>query len=134
MSLARNAVPVDGQDNAELIPSIGGTPKFVHGLIAIKQFQELYMKAQSLVGATAALAICLLQNAYAEQPPSPCHPNPNAAADSLTVRTRGDIAELPDPLKDRLAQLADRPHTFLPIQVFAEADKAGQLVQYYLLD
>jgi hypothetical protein len=92
------------------------------------------MKAQSLVGATAALAICLLQNAYAEQPPAPCHPNPNAAADSLTVRTRGDIAELPDPLKDRLAQLADRPHTFLPMQVFAEADKPGQLVQYYLLD
>src|SRR5258706_11411509 len=96
--------------------------------------QELYMKAQSLVGATAALAICLLQNAHAEQPPAPCHPNPNAAADSLTVRTRGDIAELPDPLKDRLAQLADRPHTFLPMQVFAEADKPGQLVQYYLLD
>jgi hypothetical protein len=92
------------------------------------------MKAQPLVGATAALAICLLQNAYAEQPPAPCHPNPNAAADSLTVRTRGDIAELPGPLKDRLAQLADRPHTFLPMQVFAEADQPGQLVQYYLLD
>ncbi len=92
------------------------------------------MKAQSLVGATAALAICLLQNAYAEQPAAPCHPNPNAAADSLTVRTRGDIAGLPDPLKDRLVRLADRPHTFLPMQVFAEADQPGQLVQYYLLD
>jgi hypothetical protein len=92
------------------------------------------MKAQSLVGATAALAICLLQNAYAEQPPAPCHPNPNAAADSLAVRTRGDIAGLPDPLKDRLVRLADRPHTFLPMQVFAEADQPGQLVQYYLLD
>src|ERR1700674_3204419 len=92
------------------------------------------MKAQSLLGDTAALAICLLNNVYAEQPPAPCHPNPNAAADSLTVRTRGDIAGLPDPLKDRLVQLADRPHTFLPIQVFAEADKPGQLVQYYLLD
>src|ERR1700692_850559 len=106
-----------------LIPGIGGTPKFVHGLIAIKQFQELYMKAQSLVGATAALAIGLLQNAYAEQPPAPCHPNPNAAADSLTVRTRGDIADLPDPLKDRLAQHAGRPHTFLLMQVFFGEEK-----------
>src|SRR5258708_23939800 len=92
------------------------------------------MKAQSLVGATAAMAICLLQSAYAEQPPAPCHPNQNAAADSLTVRTRGDIAGLPDPLKDRLVQLADRPHTFLSMQVFAQADHPGQLVQDYLLD
>ena len=97
-------------------------------LIAIKQLQELYMKAQSLIGATAALALCLLKNAYAEQPAAPCHPNPNAAADRQTVGTRGDIAGLPDPLKDRLVQLADRPHTFLPMQVFAEADKPGQLV------
>src|SRR5258708_14676441 len=103
-------------------------------LVAIKQFQELYMKAQSLVGATAALAICLVQGAYAEQPPAPCHPNQGAAADRETVSTRGDIAGLPDPLKDRLVQLADRPHTFLPMQVFAEADQPGQLVQYYLLD
>jgi hypothetical protein len=92
------------------------------------------MKARALAGATAALALCLLENAYAEQPPAPCHPNPNAAADRETVSTRGDIAALPDPLKDRLVQLADRPHTFLPMQVFAEADKPGQLVQYYLLD
>jgi len=92
------------------------------------------MKAQSLVGATAALAICLVQGVYAEQPLAPCHPNPNAAADRETVSTRGDIAGLPDPLKDRLVQLADRPHTFLPMQVFAEADQPGQLVQYYLLD
>src|SRR6202049_1798663 len=92
------------------------------------------MKSRLLIGATAALAICLLKNAYAERPPAPCHPNPNAAADRETVSTRGDIAALPDPLKNRLVQLADRPHTFLPMQVFAEADKPGQLVQYYLLD
>jgi hypothetical protein len=92
------------------------------------------MKAQSLLGATAALAICLLNNVYAEQPPAPCHPNPNAAADSLAIGTRGDIVALPGPLKNRLVQLADRPHTFLPMQVFAEADTPGQLVQYYLLD
>lgn len=76
----------------------------------------------------------ILSNAHAEQPPPPCHPNPNAAADRLTVANRGDIAKLPDPLKDRLERLADRGHTYLPLQVFAEADKPSQLFQYYLLD
>jgi len=75
-----------------------------------------------------------LTDAYAEQPPPPCHPNPNAAADGATVATRGDVANLPQPLKDRLIRLADRPHTYLPLQVFAEADKSSQLFQYYLLD
>ena len=79
-----------------------------------------------------------VNGARAEQPPSPCHPNPNAAADEATVRSRGDVVNLPDPLKDRLAQLANRPHTYLPLQVFAEADPvkqgASQLFQYYLLD
>ena len=32
-----------------------------------------------------------------------------------------------------MAQLANRPHTYLPLQVFAEADKPSQLFQYYLL-
>jgi hypothetical protein len=35
---------------------------------------------------------------------------------------------------ERLIRLADRPHTYLPLQVFAEADGASQLFQYYLLD
>jgi len=70
----------------------------------------------------------------AEQPPPPCHPNPNAAADVNAVKSRGDIVNLPQPLKDRLIQLADRPHTYLPLQVFAEADGSSQLFQYYLLD
>jgi hypothetical protein len=92
------------------------------------------MKVHSLVGTAAVLAIGILSNAYAEQPPPPCHPNPNAAADRLTITNRGDIARLPDPLKDRLERLADRGHTYLPLQVFAEADKPSQLFQYYLLD
>jgi len=69
------------------------------------------MKAHALVGTTAVLAMGILSNAYAEQPPPPCHPNPNAAADRLTIANRGDITKLPDPLKDRLVQLADRGHT-----------------------
>jgi hypothetical protein len=92
------------------------------------------MKAHALIWATMALSIGILSHARAEQPPPPCHPNPNAATDRATIANRGDIAKLPDPLKDRLEQLADRPHTYLPLQVFAEADKASQLFQYYLLD
>jgi hypothetical protein len=70
----------------------------------------------------------------AEQPPAPCHANPNAAADSAAVASRGDVVNLPQPLKDRLIRLADRPHSYRPIQAFAEADGASQLFQYYLLD
>jgi hypothetical protein len=72
--------------------------------------------------------------ARAEQPPAPCHANPNAASDDAAVASRGDVVKLPQPLKDRLVQLADRPHTYLPLQVFAEADGASRLFQYYLLD
>jgi hypothetical protein len=75
-----------------------------------------------------------LESAFAEQPPPPCHPNPNAAADQETVRTRGDVKNLPDRLQDRLERMASRPHTFLPMQTYAEADNPSQLFQYYLLD
>ena len=92
------------------------------------------MKAHTLLWASAALAISLMNEANAEQPPPPCHPNPNAAADRLTVSTRGDVVNLPAPLKDRLVRLADRPHTYLPLQIFAEADTPSQLFQSYLLD
>ena len=75
-----------------------------------------------------------ISGARAEQPPPPCHPNPTADADEAAVRSRGDIVNLPGELQDRLALLANRPHTYLPLQVFAEADGASQLFQYYLLD
>jgi hypothetical protein len=87
-----------------------------------------------LKGATASILMGLLNTAYAEQPSAPCHPNPNAAADRETVAGRGDIANLPQPLQDRLIRLADRPHSILPLQAFAEADQSSQLFQYYLLD
>jgi hypothetical protein len=70
----------------------------------------------------------------AEQPPPPCHPNPKAAHDMDITRNRGDVKKLPQPLKDRLVQLAGRPHTIVPLQAFAEADAPSQLFQYYLLD
>src|SRR5262245_38076706 len=66
--------------------------------------------------------------------PAPCHPNPHAQTDMATLALRGDIRLIPRPLKDRLVRLAGRPHTFLPTQTFAEADRPSQLFQYYLLD
>src|SRR5467141_5284398 len=72
--------------------------------------------------------------ARAEQPPAPCHPNPDAAADAASVAARGDIAPLPAPLRDQLVRLAERPHSILPVQARAEADLPSQLFEYYLLD
>ena len=92
------------------------------------------MNARGLLCTAAGIAIGFLTTAHAEQPAAPCHPNPQAAADRDTVEDRGDIDNLPQPLKDRLIRLADRPHTALPLQTFAEADKPSQLFQYYLLD
>jgi hypothetical protein len=78
--------------------------------------------------------VTALPPATAEQPPAPCHPNATAAQDVATVRGRDDVTALPAPLQQRLAQLADRPHSVLPLQVYAEADAPSQLVQYYLLE
>src|SRR5207245_11070934 len=71
----------------------------------------------------AALCVAALTPlaGYAEQPPPPCHPNPQAAADMVTVATRGDVALLPTPLKARLGQLAGRPPPYLPSPLHGEA-------------
>lgn len=66
--------------------------------------------------------------------PPPCHANGRAALDVATVAHRGDIVHLPDPLQDRILELAARPHSILPVQARAEADHPSQLFQYYLLD
>ena len=93
----------------------------------------------SILAATVS-TIAIVNGVKAEQPQPPCHPNPNAAADRTAVASRGDVVNLPQPLQDRLIQMADRPHTYLPIQTFAEASnqdgspKPSQLFQYYLLD
>jgi hypothetical protein len=76
----------------------------------------------------------LASAAFGDQPPAPCHPNPNATQNMTTVANRGDILHLPTPLKNRLVQMAGRPHTYLPIQAHAEASKPSQLFQYYMLD
>ena len=96
-------------------------------------------KSATLITLIALLlghAALLNKTAFAQQiqPPAPCHPNPNANQDMAMVRNRDDINSLPVPLKDRLAILAGRPHSILPVQAFAESDKPSQLFQYYLLD
>jgi hypothetical protein len=53
---------------------------------------------------------------------------------SQSLRERGDIRSLPEPLQDRLLELAARPHSYLPLTVFSEADGPSQLFGYYLLD
>ncbi len=58
--------------------------------------------------------------------------NPKANADDITQR--GDVQNLPNPLKARLVELNGRPHTFPPLTVFSEAAKPSQFFQYYLLD
>src|SRR5438874_12194140 len=68
------------------------------------------------------------------QPPAPCHPNPHIAEDREAVLNRGDVRNLPDPLRNRLVELAARPHSQLPTQAYAAADQPSQLFQYYLLD
>jgi len=102
----------------------------------MKSLEKFPNRGFQLAAITLAFALVntISTRAFAEPPPSPCHPNPNAAADEAAIRARGDVSQLPMPLIDRLAQLANRPHSTLPIQAFSEADSASQLFQYYLLD
>ena len=65
---------------------------------------------------------------------NPVHPNPTGERDEATVVNRGDVVKLPAPLKRTLGELAEGPHSVLPLQAFAEADKPSQLFQSYLLD
>jgi hypothetical protein len=106
---------------------------------ATKEFQKSRKKSTSI--ALQAFVLALLGTAlshpkagYAEQPPAPCFPNPRAKLDAAIVQHRGDIRDLPEPLKERLVRLADRPHSILPVQVYAEASKPSLLFQYYLID
>jgi hypothetical protein len=62
------------------------------------------------------------------------HPNPHGERDEAQVMNRRDVRNLPEPLRRRLGELAERPHSQLPLQPFNEADKPSQLFQYYLLD
>ena len=63
--------------------------------------------------------------------------SPSSAASDKEVRQllkRGDIKDLPAPVKARLTQLIELPHAFPAVPAFNEADNPSQLFQYYLLD
>src|ERR1051325_3883245 len=57
-----------------------------------------------------------------------------SAATTNTFASRGDIKNLPAPLKQRLIDLAARPRSYLPLTVLSEAPSPSQLFGYYLLD
>jgi hypothetical protein len=83
----------------------------------------------------AALAgILFLSMTAGQAAAQTCNTNPNAAQDTQTVLSRGDVSSLPMPLKTRLGEIAGRNHSYLPVQAFAEATQPSQLFQYYLLD
>ena len=75
-------------------------------------------------------AVTTAMSAWASGP----HRNPTGQQDEQRVRNREDVASLPGPLRFTLGELAERPHTYVPMRAFAEADKPSQLFQYYLLD
>ena len=54
--------------------------------------------------------------------------------DGSDVKRRGDVRPLPAPLRQRLVEIARRPHSFPPITAFSEAADPSRLFQYYLLD
>src|SRR5215475_2403100 len=83
---------------------------------------------------TALLVAAATLAAHAARAQTPAHPNPFAQFDRLVVTHRGDVRRLPAPLKQRLGDLAARPHSVLPVQAFAEVDAPSRLFQYYLLD
>src|ERR1044071_8795020 len=57
-------------------------------------------------------------------------PLTTTAQDTPAFQARGDIAQLPTPLKNFLTRIAGRPNaTFEPMRAFAEADKPSQLFQ-----
>jgi hypothetical protein len=84
--------------------------------------------------ASPLLAALALTTAVAQDAEQASRPNPEATSDTQQVVNRADIVHLPAPLKTMLGRLAGRPHSFLPTQAFAEADKPSQLFQYYLLN
>ena len=104
-----------------------------HRAVTIKSARKTHRWALLTLPSLLSLGTLLPVTSHAEQPPPPCHPNPQAEDDQESVRERHDIRRLPDPLRDTLERMASRPHTYLPMQAYAEADKRSQLFQYYLL-
>ena len=89
------------------------------------QNKLLLALATAVIGALAAIGI----DAQAGGPTG-ADREPNFSS----LQARGDVKFLPAPLQNRLVELAQRPHSYLPLTVFSEADEPSQLFGYYLLD
>ena len=82
--------------------------------------------SHGIIVSVSALALALaISTAIAQE---------NRKSDGRKVAERKDVRELPKPIKSRLVEIAERPHTYLPITAFSEAATPSQLFQYYLLD
>ena len=79
--------------------------------------QRQTINGARLVRLCSVLALAVPATLHGNRAEAQCHP-----ANSEDIPKREDIAQLPDPLKKQLVDLAKRPHTYPPIQVFAEAD------------
>jgi hypothetical protein len=84
----------------------------------------MFTRRTAVTAFAGAVAAALLMSGNAGANPDP----------GTVLGNRGDIRHLPDPLKNRLKDLARRPHTFDPMTTFAEAATPSQLFQYYLID
>jgi hypothetical protein len=73
------------------------------------------------------LASTAVRSADAKHPPTP----PGRGAG---IHAQRDLRHLPAPLQERLIELGERPHSFLPLTIFSEAPTPSQLFAYYLLD
>src|SRR5215469_15064951 len=62
-----------------------------NGAPVMQRYEAMRIKPAGLcsVLALTVAAGLSVDTAWAEQPPAPCHPNPNAAADEAAVRSRG---------------------------------------------
>src|SRR4051794_28637694 len=101
-----------------------------HALQRESRSSRLWTTVLAMSSIVGAIAISGPSHAATQE----CNKNSHSAADAQAVRDRGDVVQLPGKLKDRLATLGGAPHTYLPLQIFAEAATASQLFQYYLLD
>src|SRR5262245_51787474 len=92
--------------------------------------KEAKMKRIALITTAACLVAGLASAATA----APTLPELNGSGGSQGIRGRGDVRALPAPLRDRLIELSQRPSTYPPLTVFAEAAKPSELFGYYLLN
>jgi hypothetical protein len=89
-------------------------------------------RTTSIAASTCIVAALATAIGASGQPPA-VENGHHATAQEQRVAHRGDVVNLPAPLRDRLVALAGRPHTYPPLTVFAEAPDPSSLFEYYLL-